>query len=619
MAKERKSSKLGLALSGGGFRATAFHLGVLKRLRELGVLDQIKVISTVSGGSITGAFWAFWLARHPTTLDNDEEWDGFERALVAIMRGNLRGRIVAFCVPIPFLLGFILTYVVIAQWGTPLLEVLGLRYLIAAGGGGLSVYLAWRTFASRLLVRQYDRWLFHGADLHELANERERQKDAPHPELFINATALRSGRQIVFEESPRKVDVLWEGAKRLPLIGGVLTILERMSKARAPRADESRGAIHLSTDFGRAVAASSSVPGIFPPLKVGGPFDSAMQIMAQRFPKWFGRGKPNLEKRDGGDYLAVDGGVYDNQGAQALLDTDCTRIIISDAAAALRPAPNQSRRHVKVLARSQEIIYERVRAFGYAQLKLRHNMYRMLERVMSKHLSTKTMSRWRGELGTLVEGYCYIELLPARGFDYQKEMPYLPSELHRAVANIRTDLDRFSDIEISALMYHGYTLIDHCLQGYNKRWIPNKNEEAMFQCAVPEMQIDWPNLLAEEQAVYDNHLAASGSRFAVWRALRRSFGEALLWLANQPWWPGVAKLLVETWRTVSPGWKKSGYTATIQREGEPAETIESHTWKRQNWREILWRKTQGLAQKLWKALRKVIDNLKTPAEKNQTP
>jgi hypothetical protein len=54
-----------LALSGGGFRASIFHLGVLKRLAELGWLKHVDVLSTVSGGSIIGAFavirWKQWL------------------------------------------------------------------------------------------------------------------------------------------------------------------------------------------------------------------------------------------------------------------------------------------------------------------------------------------------------------------------------------------------------------------------------------------------------------------------------------------------------------------------------------------------------------------------------
>ena len=43
---------LGLALSGGGFRATAYHLGVLARLAQEDRLEEVTFLSTVSGGSL---------------------------------------------------------------------------------------------------------------------------------------------------------------------------------------------------------------------------------------------------------------------------------------------------------------------------------------------------------------------------------------------------------------------------------------------------------------------------------------------------------------------------------------------------------------------------------------
>jgi NTE family protein len=44
--------KIGLALSGGGFRATVFHLGVLARLAEENRLEDVTFLSTVSGGTL---------------------------------------------------------------------------------------------------------------------------------------------------------------------------------------------------------------------------------------------------------------------------------------------------------------------------------------------------------------------------------------------------------------------------------------------------------------------------------------------------------------------------------------------------------------------------------------
>lgn len=48
--------KLGLALSGGGTRAATFSIGVMKGLEENGVLNQVEVISSVSGGSYA-SYW----------------------------------------------------------------------------------------------------------------------------------------------------------------------------------------------------------------------------------------------------------------------------------------------------------------------------------------------------------------------------------------------------------------------------------------------------------------------------------------------------------------------------------------------------------------------------------
>ncbi len=52
---------IGLALSGGGFRATLFHLGAVWRLNEVSLLSKINRISAVSGGSIlSGLMAASW-------------------------------------------------------------------------------------------------------------------------------------------------------------------------------------------------------------------------------------------------------------------------------------------------------------------------------------------------------------------------------------------------------------------------------------------------------------------------------------------------------------------------------------------------------------------------------
>ena len=54
----KKNSDIGLALSGGGFRATLFHVGAIWRLNEMAVLPEVGRFSSVSGGSILAGLLA---------------------------------------------------------------------------------------------------------------------------------------------------------------------------------------------------------------------------------------------------------------------------------------------------------------------------------------------------------------------------------------------------------------------------------------------------------------------------------------------------------------------------------------------------------------------------------
>ncbi len=72
----KNAQDTGLALSGGGFRATLFHLGALWRLNELSLLPTIVRLSAVSGGSIlSGLIAARWsrLAFHNGIAANFHE------------------------------------------------------------------------------------------------------------------------------------------------------------------------------------------------------------------------------------------------------------------------------------------------------------------------------------------------------------------------------------------------------------------------------------------------------------------------------------------------------------------------------------------------------------------
>ena len=83
-----EENRLGLALSGGGFRAAAFHLGVFRKLQQLKLLDKVDLLSCVSGGSIAGAFLcAHW--HKADVLDQLEHYLGSRSIAASTIIGGL--------------------------------------------------------------------------------------------------------------------------------------------------------------------------------------------------------------------------------------------------------------------------------------------------------------------------------------------------------------------------------------------------------------------------------------------------------------------------------------------------------------------------------------------------
>jgi NTE family protein len=78
------NKKIGLALSGGGVRAAAFHLGVLEKLFEMNILSNINVISTVSGGSIAGGYF----------LINKDSFNDFKQQMILNLQKSIELRII---------------------------------------------------------------------------------------------------------------------------------------------------------------------------------------------------------------------------------------------------------------------------------------------------------------------------------------------------------------------------------------------------------------------------------------------------------------------------------------------------------------------------------------------
>jgi NTE family protein len=65
---------IGFALSGGGFRATVFHLGVLAKVARENQFERANYLSAVSGGSLcTGLVYAANNFTWPSSKDYNEK------------------------------------------------------------------------------------------------------------------------------------------------------------------------------------------------------------------------------------------------------------------------------------------------------------------------------------------------------------------------------------------------------------------------------------------------------------------------------------------------------------------------------------------------------------------
>jgi predicted acylesterase/phospholipase RssA len=83
MAQRNRKSSEGIALcfSGGGYRAAAFHLGVLSYLHRVKLLEGVEILSTVSGGTLAGLSYAHALKKKKSF---DEFYTEFKKFLTDI-------------------------------------------------------------------------------------------------------------------------------------------------------------------------------------------------------------------------------------------------------------------------------------------------------------------------------------------------------------------------------------------------------------------------------------------------------------------------------------------------------------------------------------------------------
>jgi predicted acylesterase/phospholipase RssA len=433
--------KVGLAFSGGGFRASLYHIGVLAALAERDELKNIEVISCVSGGSIIGAYYylklKFLLEEKKDEAIKREDYIALvkeiEKDFLAGVQKNLRMRVFSNLISNFKMLGK--NYSRTNRLGE-LYEMHLYKPLVDKAFEKLSNSDSNKLNAI-LQKRLKDYGEISRGERHISMNDLfivpedgfvlgtdNWKREHKVPQLVLNATTLNTGHNWQFTAA-------WMGEPAFDILSDidVKPRLRRMYYKDAPTKD------YQNFRLGFAVGASSCVPVLFEPLPLNDLYE-------------------NVELQ------LIDGGLHDNQGIAALIDQECKNIIISDASGQLPVNNTGVSGLLSLFVRADNIVQERVRELQFLDMKERKNtalVSRLNHVHLKKGLPTVTR-KWIGcddpdrtiyEKNSVAQG-------PITSYGVLKD-----AQEH--IAGIRTDLDAFHNTEAWALMYDGYQQVHQAL------------------------------------------------------------------------------------------------------------------------------------------------------------
>ncbi|WP_139488426.1 patatin-like phospholipase family protein [Brevibacillus dissolubilis] len=407
--------RLGLALSGGGFRASFFHIGTLARMAELRLLKHLEVISTVSGGSIIGALYYIHVKKRLEQKSDQELTDAdyveivkeIEEQFLSAVQKNI----------------YMHTFV------NPLKNI--------------KMCLPWYS-RSDYIGELYDRYLYRpvlapGSDeIIQMRNLKIQPKGEPPnfnplkgnpnrthkvPILLLNSTTLNTGHNWRFEASTMGLPPRWSQYERE---------MDKNNRYVRPASYDLLTEKLKNIGLGHAVAASACVPGIFPPMSISNMYVNGIRVQL------------------------VDGGVHDNQGIQGLLDPrhECTHIIVSDASIQMEDVNNPPTNLLAVLSRTSSSLMDRVREEEISRLT-----------TIKKHVAFLHLRK-----GLPVKRIPYLDPEGIPSFETEErpivikdnEPPsenfHVHHEVQSVLSNIRTHLDSFTDQEAYSLMLDGYLM-----------------------------------------------------------------------------------------------------------------------------------------------------------------
>lgn len=407
--------KVGLGLSGGGFRAAFYHIGVMTRLAEVDALRSVEVLSTVSGGSVLGAHYYLevqqLLQSKPDQILTQQDYIDLmgrvQRHFLAGVQRNIGVRVNA-------------SYY--ANW-----RMTQFDYSNSCHIGELyekELYSRVEDGHDPAKPRTMPELIIHPAGQPDFNPRHDNWRRINKvPILLLNTTSFNTGHNWHFTAS-------WMGEPP-GLLKNDVDATERYRRlyyhqAPTPQLQQFR--------LGHAVAASSCVPGIFEAIALPGLYPDRVV---------------NL----------LDGGVHDNQGLAGLLDEGCTRILCSDASGQMAEDTIPTKSMLGVPMRANAILQNRIRGVQYMDVRVRAET-QALQGLFFVHLKQGLETApvdWIGNPeGASNQAATSAALLAQERPGANTTAYGVDRDIQKKIAAIRTDLDSFTEVEAYALMASGY-------------------------------------------------------------------------------------------------------------------------------------------------------------------
>ena len=426
-----KKREIGLALSGGGQRAAAFHLGVLNKLYQFGILNRVKSISSVSGGSIIAAYY----------LLSKDDFESFYKTFIEKLKVNLEFRILfardfiwKLCLSIILLFGLLYCFFSFHNY-LFLILIIPIVFIVK--------YSLVLFPTGKSLQKVYDKMFYKGKLLSELPDE---------PNIIFNSTNLQTGTLMTFSKK------------------GINDSSYLYKYDYVPKFQIEKVPISF------AVTASTSFAPLISPVRFRKEYMIDYEKILEK------NIKPEL----------ADGGIYDNQGIYMLNKDRFEIIICSDASSPYDRDRYTAINPFGLLMRTINILMKRIRSFQFVNtIYEQQNIYEIAYFAIDwqyetclKNFANNALQKKVSE-NVLSEHQLPVELLVYSSKEEKTEqtlkiIEYIGKKIQidkiikdcltpediEVISKISTRLQGLKDNEIEKLIRHGETMAEIHLRLY---------------------------------------------------------------------------------------------------------------------------------------------------------